>query len=83
MDVEGPVELEGQQTCGSRWSKIDDGRLEKCLPAISPNPKSLKSKLGCAAADPPELGLAAERSFQSSLEGEAPSTWTSETFCGH
>lgn len=67
-----------------RWSKFVDGRLEKCLPGISPNPKSLRSN-GCAA-DPPALVLGAERSFQSSFEGGGPSTWTcweSGTFCGH
>ena len=85
MDDDGPVGSKRQQRVGDGWSMCIDGRLEKCLPGISPNPKSLRSNGGAAAA-PPALVLGAERSFQPSFEGGAPSTWTcweSGTFCGH
>lgn len=55
---------------------------------MSPNPKSFKSKPGCAVVDPPApllllLLVAVERSFQSSLEDKLGSTAWSVIFCGH
>lgn len=58
-------------------------------PGMSPNPKSFKSKPGCAVVDPPApllllLLVAVVRSFHwSSLEDKLGSTARSVIFWGH